>query len=38
MFVVFRAKENGDEPLYVTRNSDCNGRWKALSGLGVEAR
>lgn len=33
MLDAFRANENGDAPLPLTANSDCNGYWKRLPGL-----
>jgi len=33
----FRANENGDAPLPLTANSDCNGYWRRLTGLELQA-
>ncbi|WP_024548143.1 U32 family peptidase [Siccibacter turicensis] len=33
----FRANENGDAPLPLTANSDCNGYWRRLAGLELQA-
>ncbi|PSN06308.1 U32 family peptidase [Siccibacter turicensis] len=33
----FRANENGDAPLPLTANSDCNGYWRRLAGLELHA-
>ena len=33
----FRANENGAAPLPLTVNSDCNGYWRRLAGLELQA-
>ncbi|WP_031519010.1 U32 family peptidase [Siccibacter colletis] len=33
----FRANENGAAPLPLTANSDCNGYWRRLAGLELQA-
>jgi len=33
----FRANENGAAPLPLTMNSDCNGYWRRLAGLELQA-
>ena len=33
----FRANENGDAPLPLTASSDCNGYWRRLAGLELQA-
>ena len=37
MLDAFRANENGAAPLPLTANSDCNGYWKRLAGLELQA-
>ena len=37
MLDAFRANENGNAPLPLTANSDCNGYWKRLAGLELQA-
>ncbi len=37
MLEAFRANENGAAPLDLTSNSDCNGYWKRLPGLVLQA-
>ena len=37
MLDAFRANENGTVPLPLTANSDCNGYWKRLAGLELQA-
>ena len=37
MLDAFRANENGGAPLPLTANSDCNGYWKRLAGLELQA-
>lgn len=37
MLDAFRANENGSTPLPLTANSDCNGYWKQLAGLALQA-
>ena len=37
MLDAFRANENGAAPLALTGNSDCNGYWKRLPGLALQA-
>ena len=37
MLDAFRANENGAAPLPLTANSDCNGYWRRLAGLELQA-
>ena len=37
MLDAFRANENGAAPLLLTANSDCNGYWRRLAGLELQA-
>lgn len=37
MMDAFRANENGASPLPLAAHSDCNGYWKRLAGLTLEA-
>lgn len=37
MLDAFRANENGQAPLPLTANSDCNGYWRRLPGLELQA-
>lgn len=37
MLEAFRANENGAAPLALEANSDCNGYWKRLAGLMLQA-
>ncbi|EOM9390623.1 U32 family peptidase [Shigella flexneri] len=37
MLDAFRANENGAVPLPLTANSDCNGYWRRLAGLELQA-
>ena len=37
MLDAFRANENGQAPLPLSANSDCNGYWRRLPGLELQA-
>ena len=37
MLDAFRANENSAAPLPLTANSDCNGYWRRLAGLELQA-
>ena len=37
MLDAFRANENGTAPLPLKANSDCNGYWKRVAGLELQA-
>lgn len=37
MLDAFRANENGSAPLPLAAHSDCNGYWKRLAGLELQA-
>ena len=37
MLDAFRANENGGAPIALEHNSDCNGYWKRLAGLELQA-
>ncbi len=37
MIDAFRANEQGAAPLPLTANSECNGYWRRLAGLELQA-
>ena len=37
MLDAFRANENGGAPLALAAHSDCNGYWRRLAGLELQA-